>query len=91
MSKFNIGDWVFYVLGEQAGTVIRIRNGYVGRYLVLFDDDTSRYYSPRDLILLNRLQSRTSRITVNEKIDLILEYLGLEIDDEVKLVKKGDE
>lgn len=91
MSKFNVGDWVFYVLEERAGTVTRIRNGYVGRYLVLFDDNTSRHCSPRDLVLLNRPQSRPSRITVNEKIDLILDYLGLEIDDEVKLVKKENQ
>lgn len=88
MSKFNVGDWVFSTLEERAGTITRVRNGYVGRYFVLFDDNTSRHCSPRDLVLLNQPQSRPNRITVNEKINLILDYLGLEIDDEVKLVKK---
>lgn len=90
MEKISIGDYVYVDFHHKNGTVTQCRGGYVGRWLIKLDDGTNTYASSRDLTVIRSAQpsSSSSRCSVNEKLDLILDYLGIEIDDQPRIIKK---
>lgn len=93
MSKVHIGDYVYHETYRTNGTVIGDRGGHVGRFTIKADNGEHWHASARDLIVIksSRPCYPSSRASLEQKIDLLLEHLGLEIDDTIKLVKKQDE
>lgn len=95
MSKIFIGDYVIDEYGHK-GHVVECRGGYVGRWRVKGDDGQFRYKSSRDLTVLipvdgSRPMTTGRRLSVNEKLDLLFDYLGIEIEDTPRIVKRSDD
>ena len=94
MSKISVGDYVVDEYGNT-GHVIFCRGGYVGRWKVKFDGGNIGYKSSRDLKVLATLDCKPKptgrRLSVNEKLDLLFDYLGIEIADTPKIVKRSDD
>lgn len=90
MSKIYIGDYVYHERHRENGTVIGDRGGYVGRYLITSDKGEQYHASSRDLVVIKPARPfRTpSRATIEQKLDLLLEHFGLEIDETIRIVKK---
>lgn len=86
MSKLNIGDYVHISYTRQNGTVIGDRGGHVGRWTVKLDNGEVAYCSSRDTIVIKPALA-PQRLSAHEKIDLLLEHLGLEIKVEPEVVK----
>lgn len=92
MSKIYIGDYVIDEYGRKAH-VIECRGGYVGRWRVKFDDGNFGYKSSRDLTVIvpadgSRPPQIGRRLTANEKIDLLFDYLGLDVEDTPRIIKR---
>lgn len=92
MSKIFIGDYVIDEYGHK-GHVVECRGGYVGRWRVKGDDGQLRYKSSRDLTVLvpvdgSRPQPTGRRLSVNDKLDLLFDYLGIEVEDTPRIVKR---
>ena len=92
MSKIYLGDYVVDEYGHK-GHVISCRGGYVGRWQVKGADGNLRYKSSRDLTVIIPYTKRPtrpsgSRLTINEKLDLLFEYLDIEIEDIPRIVKR---
>lgn len=94
MSKIYVGDYVVDEYGNK-GHVIKCRGGYVGRWQVKFDSGGIGYNSSRDLTVLATSDCRPTptsrRLSVNEKLDLLFEYLGIEIADTPRIVKRSSD
>lgn len=95
MSKIFIGDYVIDEYGHK-GHVVECRGGYVGRWRVKGDDGQLRYKSSRDLTVLvpvdaSRPQPTGRRLSVNDKLDLLFDYLGIEIEDTPRIVKRSND
>jgi hypothetical protein len=93
MSKILVGDYVEDEHGRR-GYVVECRGGYVGRWLVRLDSGETLYRSSRDIAVLvpsvsRRSEQASRRLTVNEKLDLLFDYLGIEIEDTPKIVKRS--
>lgn len=86
MSKLNIGDYVNITYTRENGTVIGDRGGHVGRWTVKLDNGDTTQVSSRDAIVI-RPAILPQRLSAHEKIDLLLEHLGLEIKVEPEVVK----
>lgn len=89
MTNLQIGDYIYVDYHHKNGTIIGDRGGAVGRWLVKFDDGASYHVSSRDCTLIKpaRVPYPRGRISVEQKLDLLLEHLGLTILDEPKIVK----
>ncbi len=87
MSKISISDYVYAENHRTNGTVITDRGGHVGRYGIKLDSGDFIYASSRDLTVIKPGLKQTDRLTNSEKIDLLLEHLGLEIKDEPSIVR----
>ena len=91
MSKVYKGDYVYHLRSEQNGYVVADRGGYVGRWQVRLDNGSTHYASSRDLIILNPIDNRprvyNSRLSTAEKLDLLLEHLGLSIEAEPRVIE----
>lgn len=94
MSKISVGDYVVDEYGNT-GHVIFCRGGYVGRWRVKFDSGSIGHKSSRDLTVLATLDCKPKptgrRLSVNEKLDLLFDYLNIEIADTPKIVKRSDD
>lgn len=94
MSKISVGDYVVDEYGNT-GHVIFCRGGYVGRWRVKFDSGSIGYKSSRDLTVLATLDCKPKptgrRLSVNEKLDLLFDYLNIEIEDTPKIVERSDD
>lgn len=95
MSKIFIGDYVIDEYGHK-GHVVECRGGYVGRWRVKGDDGQLRYKSSRDLTVLvpvdgSRPQPTGRRLSVNDKLDLLFDYLGIEIEDAPRIIKRSSD
>jgi len=93
MSKIHIGDYVYHDTYRTNGMVIGDRGGYVGRYAIKADNGEHYYASSRDLIVIKCAQPcyPNNRASLEQKIDLLFEHLGLEIDDTIKIVKREND
>lgn len=89
MSKITIGDYVYNDYRHENGTVIGDRGGYVGRWVLKLDNGDTVYCSSRDISVIKSaaISLAKSRITTDEKLELLLEYLGLRIEDDPKVTK----
>lgn len=92
MSKIHIGDYVYHEYYRTNGTVIGDRGGHVGRYSIKADDGQHYHASSRDLTVIKPARPcyPNSRVSVEQKLDLLLEHLGLEIDDSIRIVNRGE-
>lgn len=94
MSKISVGDYVVDEYGNT-GHVIFCRGGYVGRWRVKFDNGSIGYKSARDITVLATSECKAKptgrRLSVNEKLDLLFDYLGIEIADTPRIVKRSDD
>lgn len=89
MSKVYVGDYVYHENHRQNGTVISDRGGHVGRYLLLLDNGERCHASSRDLTVIKTSRAYpSSRASIKQKLDLLLDYLGLEIEDTIRVVEK---
>lgn len=89
MSKLAIGDYVYVDYIQKNGTVIFDRGGAVGRWKVKFDDGDTCHASTRDCTVLKSARPKVvSGLTVEQKLDLLLDYLELDIQDEPKIVPR---
>lgn len=86
MGKVNIGDYICIAYTRENGTVIGDRGGHVGRWTVKLDNGGLSNVSSRDCIII-KPSLRPQRLSAHEKIDMLLEYFGLEIEDEPKIKK----
>lgn len=92
MSKIHVGDYVYHESYRKNGTVISDRGGHVGRYLVLTDNGERYYASSRDLCVIKSVRPcSSSRASIEQKLDLLLEHLWLEIDDTIRIVEKNSD
>ena len=93
MSKISVGDYVVDEYGNT-GHVIFCRGGYVGTWKVKFDSGSIGYKSSRDLTVLATSECKPKptgrRLSVNEKLDLLFDYLNIEIEDTPRIVKRSD-
>ena len=94
MSKISVGDYVVDEYGNT-GHVIFCRGGYVGRWRVKFDNGSIGYKSSRDITVLATSECKAKptgrRLSVNEKLDLLFDYLNIEIADTPRIVKRSDD
>ena len=96
MSKICIGDYVVDEYGNT-GHVVFCRGGYVGRWKVKFDSGSIGYKSSRDLTVLATVDCKPKptgrRLSVNDKLDLLFDYLNIEIADTPRIVsvKRSDD
>lgn len=86
MSKVNIGDYVYVDYRHKNGTVIGDRGGYVGRWTIKFDDGETGNASSRDCTII-RPSTPPPYLTIEQKLDLLLDHLGLRIEVEPQVVK----
>lgn len=86
MGKLNIGDYICVAYTRENGVVIGDRGGHVGRWTVKLDNGGVSHVSSRDAIVI-RPAVHPQRLSAHEKIDLLLEHLGLEIKVEPEVVK----
>lgn len=89
MTKVNLGDYVYVDHYHKNGTVISDRGGHVGRWFIRFDDGSDGHVSSRDCTVIKSSTSyhSTCRLTTDEKLDLLLEHLGLRIEDSPSVVQ----
>lgn len=88
----RIGDYVYLEKCHKNGTIINDRGGYVGRWLVKTDDGELLHDSTRDLTVIKSARpTPQTRLSANDKIDLLLEYLGLDIEDEPRVIKRQND
>lgn len=92
MGKIHIGDYVYVEYLHKNGTVVGDRGGHVGRYTIKCDDGECIYSSSRDCTVIKPARPcyPNSRASIEQKLDLLLEHLGLEIDDSIRIVKRGE-
>ena len=94
MSKIYIGDYVVDEYGNT-GNVVFCRGGYVGRWKVKYDSGSIGFKSSRDLTVLATADCKPKptgrRLSANEKLDLLFDYLGIEIADTPRIVKRSDD
>lgn len=91
MSKISLGDYVYVERRHKNGTVIGKIGGNVGRYTVKLDDGDVLHSSARDLIVIKSNKPKpiySSDISIEHKFSLLLDYLGLELEDDPKIVKR---
>ena len=94
MSKICIGDYVVDEYGNT-GYVVFCRGGYVGRWKVKYDSGSIGFKSSRDLTVLATVYCKPKptgrRLSANEKLDLLFDYLDIEIADTPRIVKRSDD
>jgi hypothetical protein len=92
MSKIQVGDIVYVSYMRKEGTVIACRGGYVGRWQIETDSGEKFYASSRDCVVIKPCKPiYATEMTTEEKLDTLLDYLGLEIERKTKIrvVKKA--
>ena len=94
MSKIYIGDYVVDEYGNT-GHVVFCRGGYVGRWKVKYDSGSIGFKSSRDLTVLATADYKPKptgrRLSANEKLDLLFDYLDIEIADTPRIVKRSED
>lgn len=104
-AKFKIGDEVLIINYHERRTVARAvivdwRGGGVAPYSVEVLEGFDGYHKPglrfyksgRDMQLAYRKDTPMSKyLTTDEKLDLLLEHLGLKIEAEPRIIKAIDE
>lgn len=86
MTKVNIGDYVCVAYLKRNGVVTGDRGGAVGRWRIELDDGTITNASTRDCVII-KSATYPARLSADEKIDMLLEHLGLEIKDQPEIIK----
>ena len=105
-AKFKLGDEVLVIDYHRNETVAHARilgwrGGGVAPYYIEITENiggrhpvgSRQYMSGRDMKLLNRPESpvRSRYLSTEEKLDLLLEHLGLRIEVEPQVVKVVDD
>jgi hypothetical protein len=101
--KISVGDYVGIDYLRVFGYVIADRGGHVGRWTIKTTDGDTHHASSRDLRVIRQKEMPThpncrsaivyvNKLTTEQKLDLLLEHLGLTIEDEPRIIeiKKED-